>query len=105
MADQAPDDSRLLIDKALSRSVILAKSALCDLKRKCCSLALRGLVCDEEAGKNWSSSLRPLELVAEESPLIDSLVEYRRVKVGVISGVGRPAALTETPVLPEEERL
>jgi hypothetical protein len=100
-----PPDSRLRIDddKALSKSVIRAKSALCDLKRKCCSLVLRGRDWVGGAGKNSSSTVAE-ELMLPNDRESDALelMEYRRPNVGVISGVGRPAMLTVTP---EEERL
>jgi hypothetical protein len=77
-----PLDSLRLTDKARSKSVILARSALWDLKRKCCSLVLRGRDWVGGDGKNPSSPV-----------LTDSVLEDRRGKVGVISGVGRPVLL------------
>jgi len=49
-----------------------------------------------------SSSELPLLLEIELQLAIEPEVENRLPKVGVISGVGRPAALTVTPI---EERL
>jgi len=84
-----PPDDILLIDRARSRSVMRARSALCDLTKKCCSLALRGLDCVGWFVKTSSSLLADVLALARRK---GSFKENRRSKeVGVISGVGRPA--------------
>jgi len=98
-----PPDSLLLTDSARSRSVIRAKSALCDLKRKCCSLVLRGL---DWVGGLLGKNSSPPSALGLLRDCRESVFEFRLIEVGVISGVGSPAMLMVTLLWePEEDRL
>jgi hypothetical protein len=82
-------ESRIRTDNAFSRSVILAKRAWWDLKRKCCSLVLKGRDRGCVGGIRIASSSDISALLEIERE--DPEEGKRRPNVGVISGVGRPA--------------